>query len=221
MAPGAPSCSAVTGAPARSWPTTICAEAAAEVGAALGEGDDRHDLAGLVDLEEGLARDAVERAAEADDELAQGAVVDGADAGPGDAHGVEAELVAVAQVGVEHGGEEVVGGADGVAVAGHAEVDGVGGDDLGLATAGAAALAAEHGAERGLAQADDAVGADLVEAHAEGDRGDGLALAERGGGDGGDDDELALARARAGAGDVDLGEVVAVGVVAAVLRIEA
>jgi hypothetical protein len=56
----------------------------------------------------------------------------------------------------------------GVAVAGHAEVDALGGDDLGAPAAGAAALAAEHRAERGLAQADDAGLADPVKAHAEG-----------------------------------------------------
>jgi hypothetical protein len=65
----------------------------------------------------------------------------------------------------------------------------VGGDDLGPPAAGAAALAAEHRAERGLAQAHDAGLADLVEAHAEADRGDRLALAERGRGDRRDDDE--------------------------------
>ena len=58
---------------------------------------------------------------------------------------VDLELVAVHEMSVDHGGEQVVGGADGVDVAGEVEVEVLHGNDLGVAAAGGAALDAEHG----------------------------------------------------------------------------
>ena len=64
------------------------------------------------------------------------------------------KLIALLDVVVEHGGQQVVGSADGVEVAGEVQVDILHGDDLSPAAAGSAALNAEDGAERRLAQAD-------------------------------------------------------------------
>ena len=94
---------------------------------------------------------------------------------------------------VEKSGQQVVGSADGVEVAGEVQVDILHGDDLSVAAAGSAALDAEHGAERGLAQADHGVLAELVERVGKADGRGGLALARRGGADSGDEDQLCLA----------------------------
>ncbi len=53
---------------------------------------------------------------------------------------------------VHHGGQQVVGSADGVQVAGEVQVDVLHGDHLGIAAAGGAALDAEHRAQGRLAQ---------------------------------------------------------------------
>ncbi len=95
----------------------------------------------------------VELAAEADDDLAQGAVADVDDPRPGDREGVDVERVAVVEVVVEEARGEVVRGADGVDVAGEVEVEVLHGDDLAVAAAGGAALDAEDRAQRGLADA--------------------------------------------------------------------
>jgi hypothetical protein len=65
---------------------------------------------------------------------------------------VDAELVAVVEVVVEHRGQQVVGRGDGVEVAGEVEVDLLAGTTIELAAAGGAALQAEGRPERRLAQ---------------------------------------------------------------------
>ena len=95
-------------------------------------------------------------AAQAVHNVTQLAVVHVHAALPGDPLGVDAQRVALLDVVVQHGGQQVVGSADGVEIAGEVQVDVLHGDDLGVAAAGRAALDAEHGAERWLAQRDHA-----------------------------------------------------------------
>ena len=113
-------------------------------------------------------------------------------AAPHDAAGVDVQLVALIDVVVQHGGQQVVGSADGVEVAGEVEVDVLHGDYLSVAAAGSAALDAEHGAEGGLTQGDDGLLAQLAQRVADADGGGGLALAGGGRVDGGDQDQLGL-----------------------------
>ena len=103
---------------------------------------------------------------------------------------------------------------DGVEIAGEMEVDVLHRHDLRIAAAGRTALDAEARAERGLADADDGLLADAVQAVAEADRGRGLAFAGRRRVDGGDQDQLAVLACPARDGDEfggDLRLVVAVG----------
>ena len=67
---------------------------------------------------------------------------------------VEAELVALVEVVVDHRRQQVVGGRDGVEVAGEVEVEQLHRDDLAVAAAGRAALDAERRAHRRLAHGD-------------------------------------------------------------------
>ncbi len=160
------------------------------------DGDDRHHLGGGGDVEAGLARVAVRAAAEADHGVAQGAVVDVEAAPPRDRERVDAELVAVQDVRVEHRGEQVVRGADRVDVAGEVEVQVLHRHDLRVAAAGRAALDPEHGAERRLAQAEDGGAADVAEALRQRHRRRRLALAGLRRRDRGDVDQLRVRPAR-------------------------
>ncbi len=156
------------------------------------EAEDRHDLRGDDDVEAVLSREAVARAAEADRDVAQRAVVAVHDPAPGDAAHVEAAGVAVVDVVVDHRREQVVRQRDRREVAGEVEVDVLHRHDLGIAAARRAALHAEHRAERRLAQADDRLLADAVQRIAEADRHRRLAFARRSGGDGRHQDQLAV-----------------------------
>ena len=139
------------------------AEPALEVPEIGGQAEHRHDLGGDRDVEAVLARKAVRDPAQAADDRAQRAIVHVDHATPGDAAGVEIELVAPVDVIVEHRGEQVVRGADGMEIAGEMKVDVLHRHHLGIAAAGGAALHAEARPERRLARAADRLLADPVE----------------------------------------------------------
>ena len=111
--------------------------------------------------------------------MTQRAVVHVDGAGPRDSAGVEAERVAVVQVGIEHRRQKVVRARNGVEVAREVEVDVLHGDDLRVAAARRAAFHPEHGSERRLADAERGVLADLAERLRHADRDRRLALARR------------------------------------------
>ena len=104
--------------------------------------------------------------------------------------GSNAGLVAVIEVGIEHGRAQVVGGGDRMHVAGQVQVEQLHRHDLAVAAAGRAALDAERRPHRGLADGDGGRRADVLERLAEADRRGGLALSEWGRRDGGDHDVL-------------------------------
>ncbi len=144
------------------------------------------------------------------DDAAEGAVVDVEDPFPEDAVWGEGGGALLDGV-VEDGGEEIVGGGDGVEVAGEVEVDGLGGLDGAEAAAGGTAFAAEDWAHAGLAEGEGDRVAGGFEALGETDGDGGFAFACGGGGDGGDEDELALARRGCEGAEGDFGFVGPVG----------
>ena len=176
-----------------------------------GQAEHSHDLAGDGDVKAVLPRGAVDLAAQAVHDEPQLAVVHVHAAFPGDAAGVDVERVALLDGVVDHGGQQVVGGTDGVDVAGKVEVDVFHGHDLGVAAAGRAALDAEHGAQGRLTQAEHRFFAQGVHGVGQAHAGGGLAFASRGGADGGDQDQLALGLVGLGQQVVQFGLVVAVG----------
>jgi hypothetical protein len=121
------------------------------------ERDDRHDLARRDDDPALFARHAFRGAAEADDRLAQGAVVHVDGARPGDAARIEPESVALLQRVVEHRREQRVRRRDRVEVTGEVEVDVVHRQHLRVAAARRAALHAEDRTEARLADASTAL----------------------------------------------------------------
>ena len=210
MAPTAFRSAAVTGFLAAGEGDDDAAEPLAEVVGVLGQAEGGHHLGGRGDVEAGLPRHALEDAAQADDDVAQGAVVHVDDPPPEHPPRVDAEPVALVDVVVEQRGEQVVGRGDGVEVAGEVEVDVVGRDDDGPAAAGRAALQAEGRPERRLAQRQADALPDPGEPLGEADAGGGLALPGVGGGDGGDQHQLARRAAALQGVEGDLGLVGAV-----------
>ena len=124
--------------------------------------------------------------------MAQLAVVHVDDALPGDALNVNAELVALLNMVIEHSGQQVVGSADSVEVAGKVQVDVLHGDDLGPTATGGTALDAKDRAERRLAQGHGALDTATTQAVGQTNGRGGLTLARRRGVDGGHEDKLGL-----------------------------
>jgi len=202
-------------------------ETAAEVIAIAGEGEDGHDFGSGGDDEAGAAVGSVALAVDFDSDAAQGAVVHVHGARPPDVGGVEVEVVAVEEMRIDEGREEVMRRGDGVDVAGEVEIDFLAGLDLREAAAGGAAFHAEDGAERRFARGDDGFFAEALEALDEADGSDGLAFAGRSGGSGGDEDELAVGRPRGIVEEVEVelgvpgAELIVVGVAEAELMSDA
>ena len=127
-----------------------------------------------------------------DDDRAERPFVHVDRATPGDAAAVDAERIAPVDVVVDQRAEQIVGGADGMEVAGKVQIDVFHRHHLGVAAAGGAALDAEAGAQARLAQAEHRLFADLVERVGQSHRGRGLALAGRRRRDRRDQDQLAV-----------------------------
>ncbi len=135
-------------------PDDDAAKAPLQIGEVGGQAKDRHDLRGDGDVEAVLAREAVGRSAQADGDLAQRAVIHVEPRRHVTRRGSMQRLVAPIDMIVDHRGEQIVGRADGMEVAGEMQVDLVHRHDLGVAAAGRAAFHAEARAEARLAQAD-------------------------------------------------------------------
>ena len=172
------------------------AQALLKIVDARGQAQNRHDLGGNGDIEAVLARHALGLAANTVDDMAQLTVVHVDNALPSDALNVDAELVALLNMVVEHGCQQVIGGTNSMEVAGKVQVDVLHGDDLRPAATGGTALHAKHGTERRLAQGHGALNAATAQAIGQTDGRGGLTLARRRGVDSGHEDELGLVISR-------------------------
>ena len=161
-----------------------------------GQAKDCHDLGSDRDIEAVFPRNALHAAAETVHDVAELAVIHVHCALPGDLLDIDAELVALLYMVVQHGGKEVIGCADGMEVAGEVEVDVLHGNDLRVAAAGRAAFDAEDRAQGRLTERHDGLLADLAQAVCQADAGRGLAFARGRGGDGGHQDQLAVGGVR-------------------------
>ncbi len=130
-------------------------------------------------------------AAQAVHDMAQLAVIHIHHALPRDATHIYPQLIAVLDMRIQHGGEQVVRSPDSVEVTREVQVDVLHGDHLRVSATCSSPLDAEHGSERRLAQGHDHVLAAQRERICQTDGGGGLALARRRGVDGCHQDELA------------------------------
>jgi len=134
---------------------------------------------------------AVGPAAQSGEDVTQGPVVHVHHPLPDDPGRVDAQRVAVDQVVVQGGGQQVVGGPDGVEVAREVQIDLLHGHHLGIAAPGRPALEAEAGPQGWFPDAQGGPDPQPVQAVGQANAGGGLALPGRGGGDGRDQDQLA------------------------------
>ena len=163
-----------------------------EVGGGLGKAEDRHDLAGNGDVKSVVARDAVLFAAEPVADTAKLAVVHINAAAPSNSLGVDAKLVALHDVVIDHRGEQVVCGTYRVDIAGKMQVNILHRHYLRIAASTGSALYAEHRTERRLAQRRGGAFPDMPQRIGKPYRSRGLALARGSRCDGGDKNELPL-----------------------------
>ena len=160
------------------------AQAGLQVGQIGGKAENGHHLACNGDVEAVLTRRAVGLAAQAVGDEAELAVVHVYAALPGDAPRIDVQRVALINMVVHHGGQQIVGRADGVKIACEVQVDVLHGHHLCIPAACGAALYAEHGAEAGLPQREDDVFAHSVQRVRQAHAGGGFALARGRGADG-------------------------------------
>ncbi len=154
IAPAALRSSAVTGSRLRFWPMTMRPKRSRMSRRLVVSA--RIAITSLATLmsKPVCARATVAAAAQSGHDVAQVAVVHIQHAPPGDAVRVDIQRVALVDVVVDHGRQQVVGRGDGVDVAGHVEVELLHRHDLAVAAAGRAALDAEGGPLRRLADGD-------------------------------------------------------------------
>ncbi len=162
-----------------------------QLGQRFGQAEHRHHFRGHGDIEPGLARRAVDPPAEADHDVAQGAVVHVDHPFPDHVTDIDIQGVPRDEMIVDQGRQQVVRRTDGVEIAGEMQVDVLHRHDLGIAAAGRPALDTETRSERRFAQADQRRVTDPVQGITEADGGGGFTLASRGGRDRGDQDKLA------------------------------
>ena len=122
--------------------------------------------------------------------MAQGAVVDIQDPGPGDGALVDVELVAVVQVVVDHRRQEVVGGGDRVEVAGQVQIHALGGQNSSAPGSPCTALDPEGGSHGGLTQGERGALAPAGQGLDQADGRGGFALPEGRGSHAGDHDVM-------------------------------
>ena len=144
------------------------------------------------DVETVFTRVTVSGTAEGDNDVAQRTVVHVHHALPGDAARIDAKLVAVRDVVVDHRGEQVVRQCDRTEVTGEVQVDVFHRHNLCVTAARRAALDAEHRSERGFTQTDHRLLADVVQRIAEAHGRRGLAFAGGSRVDRRDEDQLAV-----------------------------
>ena len=166
------------------------AKARLQVGDIPGKAQHRHDLAGHGDVKAILPGNALHPAAQTVHDIAELAVIHIHAALPDDALDIDPQAVALLNVVIQHGRQQIVGRADGMKIAGKMQIDVLHGDHLRVAAAGRAALDAEYRSEGGLPQGGDGVFPDAPQSIRQADSGSGLTLPRRGGIDGGDKNQL-------------------------------
>ena len=177
-----------------------------------GQAENRHDFRSHGNVKSVLAGSAVALSAEPVHQKAQLAVIHVHAALPGNAPHIDAQCIALLNVVVEHGCQQVVGRPDGMEVTGKMQVDVLHGHHLSIPAAGCSALDAEYRPQGRLAQRDGHVLSDAPESIAQADGRGGLSLACRRRGDRGHQDQLSvLFRPGLEHSRVDLGLVAPIG----------
>src|SRR5699024_3155777 len=151
-----------------------------------------HDLGGNGDVVAVLTGHAVGSSAQAVHHVSQLTVVHIHASSPGDLSGIDVQLVALENMVVQHGCQQVVGCADGMEVAGEVQVNILHGNNLCIAAACSAALYAEYRSQGGLTKGNHHVLAQLLHTVCQTNGGSGLTFSGGSGVNGGNQDQLAV-----------------------------
>ena len=116
------------------------------------EAQDSHNLTGWDNVESGLPGNAIDGAAQADNDIAKKPVIHVHDATPRDLSGVNIHGIAMIDTIVQQGGKQVVGTFHGREIIGKVKVDIIDRMDSGKTSTGGAAFHAKNWSERWLAQ---------------------------------------------------------------------
>ncbi len=198
MAPVACRSAAVTGRPARETPTTIEFEPVAQIGSARCQSENGHDFRSRRNHKARLAVASLTARlvllTGAHNHTPQGAVVHVLGARPRDLCRIEVERVAEEKVRIDHGGQQIVRGGDGVKVAVKVEIDLMARFHLRQASARRSAFEAKDRTQRWLARGDDRFAPDVLQALGQADGDHGLAFSGGRRCGGRDKDEFAARR---------------------------
>ena len=157
-----------------------------QIGQIARQAEHGHHFAGHGNVETVGANHAVGRFSQAVNHVAQLAVVHIDNAPPQDAFRVDIQCVALINVVVQQGGQQVVCRADGMEIAREVQVDVFHRQHLRITAARRAAFNAEHGAQRRFAHGDHGFFADVVQCVGQTDGDGGFSFAGGRGVDGGD-----------------------------------
>ncbi len=163
-----------------------------EVGNVRSQAQNSHDFGSNGDIVAILTGHTVDLAAQAVVDEAELTVVHIDAAAPGDLTGVDVQSIALINMVIQHGSQQVVGSADCVEVTGEVQVDVLHGDNLSITTAGSAALHTKHRSQRRLTQSNQNILADSAHTVSQANSGCGLALTGGGGVDSGHENQLAV-----------------------------
>ena len=128
----------------------------------FGKTEYRHHFGGNGNIKTVRTHHAVNRFAHAVDDVAQLTVVHIDHATPQHAFRIDVQLIALIDMVVEHGGEQVIRRTDGVKVAGKVQVNVFHRQNLGIAAACRTTFNTKHRTQRRLAQGDNRVFADMA-----------------------------------------------------------
>ena len=163
-----------------------------QIGDGVGQAQHCHDFGGNGDVVAVLTGHAVDTSAQAIGYKAKLTVIHIHAALPGDAAGIDIQGVALVDVIIQHSGQQVVGGTDGVEVTGEVEVDILHRNDLCVSAAGGTTLNTEYRTQGRLAESNHNVLADLGKAVRQTDGGGSLTLTGRSGGNGSYENQFAV-----------------------------
>lgn len=171
-----------------------CIETVAEIGPAGGQPENGHDLRCGGNHETRLTVCPIALQTESNADTAKGAVVYVECARPRDLRRIEVQCVAMEEVGVDHGGQQVMCGSDGVKVAVEMQVDLLAGFHLRETASGCPAFEAEDRPQRWFAGSDDGFVAHAFEGLGQSNGNNRLAFSGNGGRGRRNKDELAADR---------------------------
>ena len=168
------------------------AEPGFQVFQVLGQAQDGHDFRSHGNGESVLTGEAADFAAQAHYHVAQGTIVHVHNPAPGDLAGIQTQGVAVMDMVIDHGRQQVVGCGNGMHITGKMQVDVIHRYNLGITAAGCTALNTEDRSQGRFPQSYYGLLAHFVQSLGQANAGSGFAFASWGGSNGRNQDQFPI-----------------------------